>query len=432
VRLPFRSLRALVSGGALLLGVAAGTIASAPVAHAQVSDTLRTDRPEDAAADSTHRLRFHPLFTPTSLYSPSRGFGIGGGVQIDGLGVQPDAELRLETRLSQRFQSGQVAYYTGDPYLRSIYGLVAGAVTTTNRLTYYGDGPRTLPEGKLFLDQISAEGEARVGWYPYRSTGLLVQPVARFRFDRLRDFEEGVDSAFTRVDTAALAAVRDHDRYGIAVGIEIAGDTRDRRDSPRHGGLFQGGLSRFMALDGSGLGFNRLEASGYFFFPALVQLPFLPERGTIFLRSSLVITREDEGDALPYYYLPVLDHELLAGFPQRRFVGRDGFSVGVGARGTVLAVLGAVLLEGVGMVMVGGAYDNIFDDFSPRITFDPDPVEEGERVPLRPSVAIGANIVTIDRERPIVGGMIGFGPEGFVLASLRVVFDIRDYRPQIR
>jgi hypothetical protein len=222
-----------------------------------------------------------------------------------------------------------------------------------------------------------------------------------------------------------LDALRGTDRYGIAVGVEGAGDTRDRLAAPRRGVLLQGGASRFFALDGSGLAFNRVEGSAYWFFPALVRLGFLPERGTVFLRGSFVVTREDDPttNPLPYFYLPV---------PVRRFVGRDGLSVGIGARGTVLEILGAVLVEGMGMVMVGGAYDNVFEDFSPRVTLDPDPVGEDERVPLRPSIALGANIVTIDRDRPVIGGMIGLGPEGLVFSSVRVVFDIRDYRPQVR
>ena len=380
-------------------------------------------------------LQFRPLFSPTSLYSRSRGVGLGGGVEVRGLGA-PDAELELQARISQRFQSTDVVYYSGDRFRRPLFAMVGGAIATTDRLTFYGVGPRSVPEGKLYLDQVAGELEARVGWYPTNNSILMLQPVARFQYDRLDGFEPARDSAMEVIDprdVALLESLRGMPRYGVEVGLQAISDTRDRLASPNRGFLVQGGLSRFISLDGSQLVFSRAEFSAYRFFPAPIFLRFLPERGAIFLRGSFVVTRQSDPDtALPPYYLPILDAELLAGYPPRRFVGRDGFSIGVGTRGTILALFGAVLIEGFSIFMVGNAYDDVFAQLTPRISFDAEPSEPNDRVPLRPSAAVGLNIVTIDRDRPIIGGLLGIGPEGIIVSSFRIVYDIRSYRPRVR
>ncbi|MEO0556962.1 MAG: hypothetical protein AAF170_02130, partial [Bacteroidota bacterium] len=78
------------------------------------------------------------------------------------------------------------------------------------------------------------------------------------------------------------------------------------------------------------------------------------------------------------------------------------------------------------------AYDDISTDFTPRISFDPRSADPAERVPLRPSAAVGMNVHFIDREQPIVGMVLGAGPEGLTSATFRIVYPLRWYRPGIR
>jgi len=425
-----------VARAAIALSAALACVACAAPASAQDS-TLSVDSAVVAlTAPPRPGLRVRPLFAPMSLYSSSRGVGIGGGIEVRGIGA-PDAELELQVRLSERFQGAETVYFSGDRHLRPLFGMVGGAIATTDRLAFYGVGPGSDQDAKLWLDQVSGEVEGRVGWYPSRNSILMLQPVARFQYDRLDGYEPARDSALIVIqpaDRTLLDSLVGEPRYGLEVGLQAISDTRDRLASPNRGFLVQGGISRFLAFDGSNLIVNRFELSGYRFFPAPIALTFLPERGAIFLRGSLVITRQSGGDReiLPPYYLPFLDAELLAGYPPRRFVGRDGFSVGVGTRGTILALFGAVLIEGFSIVMLGNAYDDFFGQFSPAVAFDAEPVDPNERVPLRPSAAVGVNIVTIDRDRPIIGGLLGIGPEGVVLSSFRIVYDIRSYRPRVR
>lgn len=418
----------------LSLAAPCGTAPPDSLPSVVAPDTLLAP-PPSVDEDSTRRVKIRPLFTPTSLYSSSRGFGIAGGVEVLGLTADDD-RLRIETRLSQRLQNATVSYFTHDPYDSPVYGLVAASATTTTRYPFYGIGPRSLRGSKLFLDQLSAEATGRLGWYPLGHTGLLLQPGAQFRFDRLRGYEEAREGALALSDSASLAQldalIGRPDRYGIQFGLEAASDTRDRFQSPRRGWLVQGGAHRFYALDGSGLRFNRFEASTYGFVPAPLHLGFLPERGTVLARATAVVTRQGGEEPLPYFYLPILDQELLTGYPPYRFVGRDAFSVGLGVRGTIAQFFGAVLVEGMTLAMLGAAYEDLFTEFSPRVTFDPEPVEEGDSVPLRPSLAIGVSLVNIDWDRPAFGVLVGVGPEGLALAAFQIVYDLRTFRPQVK
>ena len=94
--------------------------------------------------------------------------------------------------------------------------------------------------------------------------------------------------------------------------------------------------------------------------------------------------------------------------------------------------IGAFLFEGVAIAMVGAAYDDVFEEFTPTLQFSRGPIEDGAKVPLLPSLAVGMNIHFIDRERAIIGALVGVGPTGTSLAGLRLVYGLGDYRPRLR
>jgi hypothetical protein len=263
---------------------------------------------------------------------------------------------------------------------------------------------------------------------------VVLQPTARVRFDRVRGFEERRPGALAAVqpgDLGRLEALAGADRYGVEIALSAVRDTRDVRAMPSHGAYVEGEAGRFQSLDGSGLGVWRAQALGLAFRPALFRIPFLPERGAVFLRANGVVTRPD-GGPLPWVYLPELDRDLLVGYPRSEFVGRDALSVGVGARGVVGEALGAFLVEGVATAMVGAAYDDVVREFTPRVRFAPGQTAAGDRVPLSPSLAVGLNLHYLDRERPLVGALVGIGPDGVSLASLRLVWGLGAYRPRLR
>lgn len=400
-------------------------------------DTVETveEAIEDVTEDVTEdvvRARVRPVFSPSSLYSSSKGFGVRGGVAADGV-LSPGDHVQVEARISQRLQGGFAEYLTAEPGVgRWALGL-GGAAWTTTRTRFSGHGPHSTDGGDLWLDRLAAEAEARLTWAPAGPRGVLLQPSARFRFDRVRGFEERRAGALALVqpgDLGRIEALAGTDRYGVELALAAVRDTRDRPARPSRGAYVQGEVGRFQSLDGSGLGVWRAEALGYGFRPALLQLPFLPERGALFVRANGVVTRQDGGGPLPWVYLSELNRDLLVGYPRSGFVGRDALSVGVGARGVIGEAIGAFLVEGTAMAMVGAAYDDVFREFTPRVRFSNARSPVGEAVPLSPSVAVGLHY--IERERPLVGALVGVGPGGVSFASLRLVYGLGDYKPRLR
>ena len=413
----------------------------------QQADTTRIALPDsaivsdesiEAVAEDVDAPRvkpeIRPIIAPSALYSPTRGFGIGGGAAIWNV-ARPGDRLQLEGRLTQRYQSGWGSYSTGNPGRSTLYGLVGIGATQTTRYGYYGNSPRFNRDAKLDVSRTAFEVEGRVGWAPFGPRTVVLQPTVQFRYDKLRDYTAGREGALELADPEDLQrldALRNDPRHGVSGGLSVLLDTRDDEIMPRSGVVLQSSVEQFVATDTTALRFTRGQGTVTVFHPALFRIPFLPEPGAFFVRANLVVTRQGGVEPLPYMYLPNLNQELLVGFPTSRFRGRDAASLAAGVRGVIAQAIGAFLVEGMSFVMVGAAYDNISDDFTPRVTFDPGAVDPAARVPLRPSAAVGLNIHFLDRERPILGLVLGAGPEGLTSASFRIVYPLRWYRPSIR
>lgn len=387
-------------------------------------------RPEDDTTRS--RVEIRPRLAPTALYSSSRGFGVAGGVSIRNA-VLNRSEVAIDARLSQRYQSIGVSGFTNDRYDARVYGFGSAEASTTSRQRYYGVGPYTAEENKLYLDYTSFSAEGRVGWYPLGHTGLFLQPGARFLLDRLRDLEPAQEGAIERLretDPASLDAVQsenvlDRTRYGISLGLEAASDLRDWRAYPRKGTFVSAEVRRFYALDGTGLRFNRFSGT---------SLGYLPIAGRTALvgRSTAVLTRADGDADIPFYYLPVLDARVLTAYPTDRFMGQDILALGGGIRFPIADFIGVYGVDALVMGYLGNVYDNVFDDFSPSVTFSPGAIERDGGVPLRPALGLGLGIVNLDKERVVLGGLLGVSPEGITVASLRIAYDLRDAQPLFR
>ncbi len=409
-------------------------LATAATAQTRADSVVtRADSVATEVADAVEGLRVRPIFSVGALYSSSRGIGVGGGFAADNL-VRRRDHLQVEGRVGQRIVGLFGAYQTGTPQRSRLYGLLGGSYLTSSRFPYQGTGPQADPAGKLYLDRLETEGEVRIAWQPTGTRGLLLQPFARYRVDRLRGREESKPGALalvSRDDLAELDSLTGDTRTGAALGLGVRSDTRNNEGRPTRGAYAQADAFRFMSTDGSGLGFNRVDALGYLFRPAPFRLPFQPERGAVFVRVAGVVTRQDDGD-LPFFYLPALERDLLVGWPTRSFVGRDALSVGVGARGVVIPNLMAFRVEGTVLGMLGAAYDDVFSQFSPRISTSDAPIAAGANVPLQPSIGFGVNLHYRDRERPLVGGLIGFGPGGITTTSFRLVVGLDRYLPTVR
>ena len=411
----------------------ADTTAIAPADSARAANEAIAEVVDDVEG-ARPKPDIRPIIAPSAFYSPVRGFGIGGGMAVWNA-AQAGDRLHVEGRLTQRYQSLWGSYSTSDPAQSRAYALIGAGGTTTSRYPYYGSSPRYNRDAKLDLDRAAFEVEGRVGWAPLGPRTIVLQPTLQFRYDLLRDYAEAQEGTLELAgpdDLRQLDALRDDPRHGVSGGLSVLLDTRDDEIMPRSGVVLQSSVTQFVATDTSNLRFTRGQATVTMFHPALFRIPFLPEPGAFFVRGNVVVTRQGGEDPLPYMYLPDLDQDLLVGFPHRRFRGRDAASLAVGVRGVIAQIIGAFLVEGMAFGMVGGAYDDLSADVTPRVTFDPASVAPEDRVPLRPSAGVGLNVHFLDRERPLVGVVVGAGPEGLTSATFRIVYPLRWYRPEIR
>ena len=421
---------------AALLGLATAPFPR-PAVRAD-TDTVSVAHAVDAAATEAavdvEHLRVRPIFSPSALYSGSKGIGVGGGFAADRVLRRGD-HLQVEARLAQHLQGGFAEYLTGDPRRSPLVGLIGVGGWTTSRTRFEGHSPHSASGTSLFLNRATAQTEARLKWSPAGPGGLVLQPTLRGRFDRLRGVTEpsaGALAATTTADVARLEALVGVDRYGVDLALSAIRDTRDAPSMPAHGAYLDGEVGRFQALDGSGLGFEHAQALVYLFRPVPFQFPLLAERGSVFLRLNAAVTRQDGANTLPWFYLPELDRDLVVGYPRSEFVGRDALSVGVGGRSVIGPAIGPFRAEGIALVMVGAAYDDVFREFTPRVRLSSARTSVGSVVPLQPSLAFGLNLHTARRERPLVGALVGIGPGGVTLASLRLVYGLSDFRPRFR
>ncbi|OZC02352.1 hypothetical protein [Rubricoccus marinus] len=377
-------------------------------------------------------IQIRPRLAPSALYSNSRGVGIGAGIGVRNI-LFDGSDVTLDLRVSQRYQAIALSAFTADPFESAFFGTASFEASTTERQRYYGIGPYTTEENRLFLDYSSINAEGRIGAYPLGNTGLFLQPGVRFLLDKLREVDEDEDSQgaldrLERDDPRSFAAVQnvlDETRYGISLGLEVASDLRDWRSYPRKGTFVSLEGRRFYAMDGSGLRFNRFAVS---------TLGYLPIRGRTALvgRSNLIITRAENDAEIPFYYLPVLDSRLLAAYPPDRFVGRDVLALGGGIRFPIRDFIGVYGIDALVMGYLGNAYTDVFDQVSADVTFGQGALAEDGRVPFRPALGIGLGIVNLDKERVVLGGLVGFSPDGISLATLRIAYDLRDARPLFR
>jgi hypothetical protein len=161
--------------------------------------------------------------------------------------------------------------------------------------------------------------------------------------------------------------------------------------------------------------------------------PLVGPRVVGFARAVAAVTREQEGDFLPFFYRPALDDALLPGYAGERFFGRDLLAVGAGARFPFIDLFGRYAIDGLLMVDVGSSYNDITDEFKLGLSFEEDVLaEEGEPVPFRPSLGVGFNLVNIDKDEGVAGVIFGISPEGLVIGGLTIVYDFRDLLPLFR
>ena len=418
-----------------------------PAARAQTpADTSRAD-PEanepdagdpgainDGTAVDLGAVHVRPRLSPSALYSANRGFGIGGGVAVDNFGWR-GSQIGVDLAAQQHYLSAGAALFTADPYAARVFGALSANVATTNRRKFYGVGPFTSGARALYLTHNEADVDAHVGVYPFGNTALLVQPGLRYLMDRTGEIRDDSPAALSDLSALSQAAVRPtigDTRSGVSAGVELTVDLRDWPSYPKRGVVVSGEARRFFGLDTEKLTFNRytLQTTGY-----------LPIYGRTALIGSLtgVVTRQGDSnndgarDDIPYYYLPTLDERVAVAYQQERLTGRDIVAAGLGIRVPLYDFLGVYGIDAVAIGYLGNVYDDVFRQFSPSVGFGQDITADPDgRASLRPALGLGLGLVNLDKERVVLGTLVGVGAGGITVASLRIAYNLRDSRPLFR
>jgi len=406
---------------ALLLAFLLPSLATPTLPLSEHASTVAADTTDD-------EIDVGVLIIPSGFFSPLRGIGFGGGLDIDNL-VAPGTEFVVSAQVMQRFQRYRASFFTGDPFRAPLFVGLMGEYLSNRVRGYYGLGPQTRRRNKVFVDIEEIEGELRLGWYPLDQSWLLVQPVVRLLRTRVRSFRDRREDAFLRLDPAsqrALFDAVDEPATGITYGLEVALDSRDRPLYSTRGALLILTARRYDGLAGDVFSHYTGTASFYGFVP----LP--DDRHVLFTRAIAAFTRKVGDEPLPYHALPVLDDNLIGAYPGHRFIGNDLLAITAGYRFPVFTLFNWFALDAHIAVSAANAYDDLFDQFELGLSFADDLRDEGGRTPLRPALALGGRIVNLAEGRAIIGGQIGVDAEGFRLATLEFVYGIRDVRPLVR
>lgn len=389
----------------------------APAVAAQPADTTKPGI----------RISFQPRFG--AFYSATKGFGAGGRVTVRNA-LWTGSEVRIDGRVQQRYSEFGTSVFTGDPFAAPVFAGIGGRYTNDRVRAFYGIGPQSLRANKVFVEIESAEAELRLGGYPLGTRRLLVQPVVRLLHHHAHAFRDDRDDAFANLDAASqhnLLDAVDRPTTGLTYGLEVAFDTRDRLFYASKGTLLTLTARRYDGLDEPDFAHYATTASLFGF------VPMPADRHVLFGRAILAMTHPLGDAPLPFFLLPVLDDELLGSYTSYRFTGNDLVVLTLGYRLPLFTLLDWFALDANVQLSAANAYDDVFDQFEPSLTFDTDAIaSEGARTSLRPAVSVGLDIVNLEKDRIVIGGQMGVDPEGYRFGTLRFVYGIRDARPAVR
>ena len=396
-----------------------------PLTAAAQTTVQPSDSTSQMADEDDVSFGFRPRLG--ALYSSTKGFGLGGQVVVRNLAA-PGTEVYLDARVQERYAEAGVTAFTGNPYRTRRYVGVGAQYTNDRVRRYFGVGPQTLRANRVLTHLETVEAEVRVGWYADETLRFLLQPVVRLVQHTAHSFRDGRDDAFLNLDAVSQRNLFDaveRSATGLTYGLEAAYDRRDRPSYSTRGILVEGAVRRYDGLGDNAFQYWSSMTGVYGFVPTT-------GRQVLFGRAVLILTEPVGDEPLPFYALPALDDRLLGSYTRDRFTGNDILALSVGYRLPLFTLYDWYAVDANVQLSAANAYDSLVDQFSPSISFDSDLRDEGERTPLRPAISLGGDIVNLDKGRILVGGQVGFDPEGYRFGTLRFVYSIRDTRPVVR
>ena len=354
-------------------------------------------------------------FYPGSLWSSTMGIGIGLGYEFEGI-TGSTSSLLLVAKPSIHRGIYEASYVTRDPYGGTPYLGAAVYYEDTGRTRYYGIGPFTSGDARVFVKDHFLRVRLR-GGVPLGDTRWVVQPVGEFvtvKTDTFRNDDRGAFEAMQGASREALLravssdGIRQWMAGGVEAGLYFGGEP------PRTGSAFQVALARFQSISSDDQGFWRAGAM------VVLDEPIGSRR--IFGRVAFATIFGEQAD-VPYYLLPRLGGRLLPGIARYRFRGNSVVAASAGFEQPLLSIYDYAGVDLVAMAGVGSVYDDFSDQFTARVSFE-ETFEAGGRAPLRPAAAAGFRFYVGERplEITVVGGI---SAERMSVVTFRVHRDMR-------
>lgn len=395
----------------------------APIAPAD--PPMPVQEPPEGTDTTNTKISVSPVLFAPLFWSPSAGFGLGLGANVNNLG-RPGANLLVQVAPAKYRGSYGAWYQTRPPYGPGP-SLFAGAFYEADgRYTTFGIGPRTDRDDEVALDRRLFEIEARAGFGLGARGRVRPQAWARWQshdVHRVRDLARGAMSRLDAASAASIAAAPESDPAVISVGGDLVYDSRSNLYNPAKGLLLQLGTVQHLRTAGTFKSFNQRQAG------ASVYVP-LAEFTTASFRAYVVDS--DATAATPIVLLPILDGDIGPGMSRHRFTAPDFAFVSLDLTRRLFDLFGFFAMDGVATVAAFNAYDDLAKDFSPGLTFDRRLDSGSGRVPLRPAVSIGARFHSAFLESTLLNLSLTYSADGLGLATFGITTDPRAPRPLLR
>lgn len=390
-----RILRLAGVGAATLAGVAIAAFATVPAAQAQ----------ED--------FYWYPVLKPSYFYNPAAGFGVGIGLNGRNLFRDGDA-ARSRNRALQYRQSASLGWASSKPVPGWTGWLVSTNFVRNLREEFYGEGPGSLPTSAQTIHRQHALAELRRS---QRVSGSFwIQARVGVRIDHLLNYRpsdpenvappELIAELQTRESEGTRLTTEGGVDFGFTVRrtvVQIGSTLRLRDGTANHAVLS-------LAADRS-----------------------WPLAGNRSLTVRLMLDRSvHRGEQVPYYFLPRLDTRLAPGWNRFRFYGNDRLVLGATYVHPIFEILKSHAFEAVINLGLSQVYEDIANDFSPRVAVAPDRASFRGNVPLEPTLGLGSRLVSRQSGEELASVIIGFSAEGIQIGSLKITQRLSDWFPGLR
>lgn len=364
-------------------------------------------------AQAQEEFYWYPVIKPSYFYNPAAGFGVGIGLNGRNLFRDGDA-TRSRNRALQFRQSASLGWASSKPTPGWTGWLVSTNYVRNLREDFYGEGPGSLPTYAQTLHRQHALAEVRRS--QKISDSFWIQARAGVRVDHLLNYRPSAPENTTPPETLIELEARESEgaRLTSLGGVDFGFTVKKT--------VFQIG-STFRMRNGEA---NHAVVS-------LVADRSWPLAGNRSLTVRLMLDRSvHRADQVPYYFLPRLDTRLAPGWSRFRFYGNDRLVVGATYVHPIFEILKSHAYEALINVGLSQVYDDIAEDFSPRVAVAPDRASFRGAVPLEPTLGVGSRLVSRQTGEELASVIVGFSAEGFQIGSLKITQRLSDWFPGLR